>query len=977
MPMRVVSSELDPHKKYSDVNGAHTVLYPTNDAEVKEALVVAKVLGVHEVLVRSGRHAANNEHVDGTGAMVVNLRNHSDIVIDSNNNVTVCAGATTSDLAAKLKESNLSLPLDGDPGKSVFSNARSAERGFVPAFSLGSFLTSSQGINRNKLELFDNVLHQSSDEHIVTKMVFKAKTADAVQSYRMTRLRFTYDRTWLRDVLCHVFFGQNKVVVDDQLDVRVTALTGAYGLPLVMVKVLCPHHSDYVTEMLKRLDPEGDLIVNTSTMTDESGPIRDAPAGRENVAMETDMQEGTDIVEELAEEGRGSQNVCDAHRVRYSGELTEDKLEAYVDAVHRSIASSPTRILRGVKLLSTASWKAQDGIGLVRVHMSLHTPLPKHQTSAQKQLHHDFAEAIHYRPREVMASKQDLRRPMAVGKLVGLDVGRRVDLCIPGFTGEVYCEGTEDYGDKNYQYATSSYTDESERMTPYAIGYPENTDDVKALVAFAIGENKKVVVRSGGHQYCGLSSGGSDTMLLSMDKLKKLEIDTLDSGEILANVGPGAHLHDLAAEFARQGVTIPHGECINVCIGGHVQTGGYGHILRSHGLALDYVKSFDIVLAHPVELRTITRPPTEQDDKQLTLNNRIFWGVMGGGAGSFGVITNVEFECIRDMDHCDSRGYNGMYLYHKDIFKAAMTVVQKRTEDVFKNSCSLPNDCDLMVSCMSWNFWEPCRPDSILIEMIHGNCSSLPLPEDDIGVVRMEKEIEFIKKASPCKVLGPYFDFDPSTYTPLSSMSKAFVRCSGMTEDGREFKFPYVKRVNCTTKPLSVEFIEAFVDLCHKAMRTLRIKFVFQMVMGGGAYQANGCKGVSSIPHRDIVIGIVFDCFHVDNDKGKTSAKDLHNEFGELIKSHWGEDIRMMWGSFGEIDMNKVNGEYYGRCNGLYESLQDLKKEVDPLDHFHTPFSVQLPGSQADDVGFGGHRASGGHGADGRAGKRAKRNRYI
>lgn len=85
----------------------------------------------------------------------------------------------------------------------------------------------------------------------------------------------------------------------------------------------------------------------------------------------------------------------------------------------------------------------------------------------------------------------------------------------------------------------------------------------------------------------------------------------------------------------------------------------------------------------------------------------------------------------------------------------------------------------------------------------------------------------------------------------------------------------------------------------------------------------------------------------------------------------------MMWGSFGEIDMNKVNGEYYGRCNGLYESLQDLKKEVDPLDHFHTPFSVQLPGSQADDVGFGGHRASGGHGADGRAGKRAKRNRYI
>ena len=65
----------------------------------------------------------------------------------------------------------------------------------------------------------------------------------------------------------------------------------------------------------------------------------------------------------------------------------------------------------------------------------------------------------------------------------------------------------------------------------------------------------------------------------------------------------------LAAAFNDNGVTIPHGECPAICIGGHVQTGGYGRLMRSYGLTLDRVKPSDIVLAYPVaELRTIQRP---------------------------------------------------------------------------------------------------------------------------------------------------------------------------------------------------------------------------------------------------------------------------------------------------------------------------------------------------------------------------------
>lgn len=493
------------------------------------------------------------------------------------------------------------------------------------------------------------------------------------------------------------------------------------------------------------------------------------------------------------------------------------------------------------------------------------------------------------------------------------------------------------------QYPTSSYLHEQKRMTPYAIGYPESTADVEAFATFAIKEGKKVVVRSGGHQYCGLSSGGSGTLLLRMDELNNIYIKKLDTGEVRAHVGPGAHLTRLAKTFNNNGVTIPHGECPQVCIGGHVQTGGFVHTLRSYGLALDHVKSFNIVLANPVspsvESRIIQRPINAVNEESSP-DDRIFWGVTGGGPGSFGVITSIEFECVQDTDHPYSCGYQGAYLYCRKVFEAAVVVVQKRTEDVF-NPDLLPNDCDLMVTVLSDSFDDPIHPAVVLVEMVHGNCSGLPLSDDNTGQARMEKEIGEIgdiNKSKPWWMLGPFAAFNPKQHKSLSSMSNAFVRIKGMTTHGREFRFPDVKRLNCTTKVLSADFIEKFVRLVDKAMWTPHVKFVFQMVMGGGAYKRNGLKGIASLPHRNNVIGIVFDIFYKPGGEG--GATKLQEEFGNLVNSSWGEDVRITWGSFGDIDMSNVHEEVYGSSNDLYESLQKLKQDVDPLDSLQRPAAI-------------------------------------
>src|SRR5262245_50646408 len=138
---------------------------------------------------------------------------------------------------------------------------------------------------------------------------------------------------------------------------------------------------------------------------------------------------------------------------------------------------------------------------------------------------------------------------------------------IPGFGGETFAPGTTEYEEKRTQYASPSYPEKQGpggSMRPYLIAYPRpDSDDIPAAISFAKANNKRIVARSGGHQYSGMSSGGDDTVLLSMDLYKNLEIKAVGD-KTFARVGVGTRLTDLAAAFKEHGVTMPHGECPQV-----------------------------------------------------------------------------------------------------------------------------------------------------------------------------------------------------------------------------------------------------------------------------------------------------------------------------------------------------------------------------------------------------------------------------
>ncbi|CAM9838496.1 unnamed protein product [Pylaiella littoralis] len=676
--MRVVSSGIDPHRDDSDVIGEHTVLYPTTDREVHEALIFAKVMDV-PVLKRSGRHVADNRLVDGTDNVVVNLRIFAEVTIVGST-VTVDAGATTFDLAEKLIEGGLFLPLDGNPDKSVLSNVLSTENDLVHNRQLSDFVKSFKYVAKESVQPVDTANVTEAKEHVITTVVFHALSREDAKRYKMTRLTFIYTADLFRRVLDYM--ESQKPGPSSRCAVRV--LSGRYGMAMFTVTTMCEECSSKYSDAM------------ITTLKEEEKDLKE-------LMIDKASAEGVEIVQAVAEEGRTSQYRYEECSTHFAGIVAPDQYSEYVDVVDKVFGSSPTHTL-SMKVSSSLRIADEGGFA---VSVSLHGPSPSYQTPDDKR----FIEAFG----KILGSVQEPSVAPAVVKHRAVSLfnkGKTVFLDIPGFGGEVYGEGKE-YEERTHQYATSSYTakEDIERMHPFVIGYPETKDDVVAFVKYAVDIEKKVVARSGGHQYCGLASGGKDTMLLSMDRLKEVKfVNDASQKKVMARMGPGAHLTSLAAELKKKRVTIPHGECPEVCIGGHVQTGGFGHLLRSYGLALDHVNSFEIVLdldGH-VHNRTINRPSEPVDDLQSPINDRIYWGVLGGGPGSFGIITEIEFECIRDDDHLFSQGYNGMFWYHKSRFEAAMRVVQARTQQVVQERTgsrkgALSKDCDLMITAMSNN----------------------------------------------------------------------------------------------------------------------------------------------------------------------------------------------------------------------------------------------------------------------------------
>jgi FAD/FMN-containing dehydrogenase len=138
----------------------------------------------------------------------------------------------------------------------------------------------------------------------------------------------------------------------------------------------------------------------------------------------------------------------------------------------------------------------------------------------------------------------------------------------------------------------------------------------------------EVAVRGGGHNVAGRATvdGG---LVIDLTLMKGIHVDPKNR---TVRAQGGVTWAELNRETQLHGMAVTGGVVSSTGIAGLTLGGGVGWLMGKHGLALDNLRSVQIVTA---EGKTLQASKDEEPD--------LFWAVRGGG-GNFGVVTSFEFQ---------------------------------------------------------------------------------------------------------------------------------------------------------------------------------------------------------------------------------------------------------------------------------------------------------------------------------------------
>ncbi len=174
-------------------------------------------------------------------------------------------------------------------------------------------------------------------------------------------------------------------------------------------------------------------------------------------------------------------------------------------------------------------------------------------------------------------------------------------------------------------YATTSFVEED--VSPRIILYPTGEDDIQKAIGLCRELGMAIAVRTGGHQYCGFSS--TLPVNMQIDLSKTFPLYEYDPETNILRCGVSQSLCSWAKQNHNNGIYLPMGVCAFVHLGGHVHTGGWGMVARSHGILADHVLAFDIILASG-EKQRVVRPEVGKTTSITTMCTTRCWAEAKG-----------------------------------------------------------------------------------------------------------------------------------------------------------------------------------------------------------------------------------------------------------------------------------------------------------------------------------------------------------
>ncbi|KAL4574437.1 hypothetical protein LXL04_021269 [Taraxacum kok-saghyz] len=225
---------------------------------------------------------------------------------------------------------------------------------------------------------------------------------------------------------------------------------------------------------------------------------------------------------------------------------------------------------------------------------------------------------------------------------------------------------------KNLRYKTTATS------KPAIIVTPKKETHVQAAVICAKKLNIHIRIRSGGHDYEGVSYALSEKtqfMILDMFNLRSVNVNVAVE-TVVAEAG--AQLGDLYYRIWEKSKVhgFPAGVCVTLGVGGHISGAGYGTMIRKYGVSVDHVIDAKIV---DVKGRLLDRKGMGED---------LFWALRGGGGSNFGVIVSFTMKLVKVPKVIT-------------VFKVTKTVEEKAVDLVFKwQSVMSTVDKDLFIRAL-------------------------------------------------------------------------------------------------------------------------------------------------------------------------------------------------------------------------------------------------------------------------------------
>jgi len=173
---------------------------------------------------------------------------------------------------------------------------------------------------------------------------------------------------------------------------------------------------------------------------------------------------------------------------------------------------------------------------------------------------------------------------------------------------------------------------------PIAVVRPSNSSEVVTAIRWAAEHRVPVVPRGAGSGLSGGSSAVSGGIVLSLERMRSVEIDVAAR---VAVVEPGAFNAEVKAAAAQYSLWYPPDpSSYEICsIGGNIATNAGGLCCVKYGVTTDYVLGLDVVLA---------------DGTLITLGGKRIKDVAGlsllklfvGSGGTLGIITRAILRLV-------------------------------------------------------------------------------------------------------------------------------------------------------------------------------------------------------------------------------------------------------------------------------------------------------------------------------------------